>query len=88
MTKTVSINFYERDGEGNIIGNPNAVGSTDDEGLTIVVPLGYLPGIENAPPEDVFIVVNQPATEVAVGSLTVTTDEENNIQVINVTPAE
>ncbi len=86
-TKTVSINFYLRDANGDVVGNPNATGTTDDDGVTIIVPIGYLTGIENAPPEDIFIVVNQPSVQVPVASISVTPDEVNGIQTISVTAA-
>lgn len=58
--KTASIAVLIRDPEGNIIGQENAYGPTDDEGLTVVVPIGYLSNIQNAAEGDITVTIIPP----------------------------
>lgn len=81
--KSVTITCLLRDPEGNVIGNTDATGTTEDEGQTCVIGLGYLSQLATAQPGDVSLVVHQPATEYPeVDVVSVTPDIENNIQIV------
>lgn len=83
MTKTADLSILIRDPEGNIIGNQNAIGITDDDGVTVVIPLGYLMDIQNVPLSDLTFNVIAPAvpkTPTAVVSRV--DDVENNISTV------
>ena len=83
MTKTADLSILIRDPEGNIVGNQNAIGTTDDEGVTVAIPLGYLNDIQNVPLSDLTFNVIAPAvpkTPTAVVSRV--DDVENNISTI------
>ena len=88
MRKSVSIVLQAFDPEtGDPVGNHQATGYTDDEGVTVVVPAGYLPGIEAADPAHVSMVVNQPPVDLPVGGIARTVDEESGDQVLTITTA-
>lgn len=87
MTKPVTITMQLRDEENNNIGSTQTYGTTEDEGLTVVAGLGYLPDIATAATRgDVFVEVAtttiNPFTPVAAASVP---DIENNLQTITFT---
>ncbi len=51
-TKTVDLSLDVRDEEGNVYFTHPAIGTTEDDGVTVVIPIGYLPPIEEAPLSD------------------------------------
>jgi hypothetical protein len=53
--KNVDLNVLIRDPEGNIVSTENALGTTEDEGVTVVVPVGYVPHIGTVPIADVSL---------------------------------
>jgi len=68
-TKPVTIEVYVRDDEhGTTGGTPfgilnveSAQGSTDDEGVTVVIGNGYLPNVAVVAPADIKVTVHQPS---------------------------
>lgn len=83
--KAVSIFCKTRDAEGNENGNTEAQGTTEDEGVTCVIGLGYLSMLTNPNFQvgDAKVTVHQPAVEIEnVAVVSVTPDEENGIQTI------
>ena len=54
-TKNVDLNVLIRDTEGNIISTQNALGTTEDEGVTVIVPVGYVSDIGSVPIADVTL---------------------------------
>lgn len=62
MQQAVFIQVLLRDAENNIVGGECSSGYTEDDGVTCVVPLGYLPNIQNAAPSDIILTVQPPAT--------------------------
>lgn len=73
--KTVSIQVAIRDGNGEIISNDSVQGYTEDEGVTVVIPIGYLPNAGSAPIEDWEILVHTPPTDFNPQSLVSRTDD-------------
>jgi hypothetical protein len=58
--KNVALALDVRDAEGVIMATHNAQGVTSDEGLTVVIPLGYLPPIEETPIADLHMTLIPP----------------------------
>ena len=54
-TKNVDLNVLIRDTEGNIVSTQNALGTTEDEGVTVIVPAGYVSDIGSVPIADVTV---------------------------------
>lgn len=54
-TKNVDLNVLIRDPEGNIVSTENALGITEDEGVTVTVPVGYVSHIGSVPIADVSL---------------------------------
>ncbi len=52
-TKGVNIFMLQRDENGDVSGSTSTYGTTEDEGATVLIGLGYVPGIENAPVTDI-----------------------------------
>lgn len=48
MAKPVTITMKLRDEENNIIGNTQNSGMTEDDGVTVLIGLGYLPNVAAA----------------------------------------
>ncbi len=87
MGKPVTITMKLRDEENNIIGNVQNSGTTEDEGLTVVLGLGYLPNVAAAAAlGDVIVEVatTTTATFEPVAAEAVP-DVENNMQTITFT---
>ena len=83
MTKTADLSILIRDPEGNVMGNQNAIGTTDDDGVTVVVPLGYLTDIQNVPLSDLTFNVIPPAVPKTPTTVISRVDDvENNISTI------
>lgn len=51
-TKTVDLLLEVRDEEGVVNVTHPAIGTTEDEGVTVVIPLGYIPPLPGAPVSD------------------------------------
>ena len=51
-TKTVDLLLEVRDAEGVVNVTHPAIGSTEDEGVTVVIPIGYIPPLEESPIAD------------------------------------
>jgi hypothetical protein len=82
-TKGVTIYCITRDPEGNVTGNSEASGHTEDEGITSVIPLGYMPQIAAAQPGDIILTVHQlPIVHEDVSFVSTTADEEAGTQTI------
>lgn len=82
-TKTADISITIRDAEGNPISNQNATGTTDDEGVTVTINLGYLADIQSVPPADiVFNLIPPPVPLAPSGVVSRTDDVENNTSTI------
>lgn len=73
--KTVSIQVAIRDSEGEIISNDSVQGTTEDEGVTVRIPIGYLPNAGSAPIEDWEILVHTPPTDFNPQSVVSRTDD-------------
>ena len=84
MAKPVTIRMKLRDEENNIIGNVQNSGTTEDEGLTVLLGLGYLPNVAAA------AALGDVTVEVATTTLSTfepvaaeaVPDVENNMQTI------
>lgn len=64
-TRMVSVEVFLRDETGAIIGIDSCnAGTTEDDGLTIILPRGYLPNIGDAAPGDVRVIIHNPPTEI------------------------
>ena len=76
-----------RDEENNINGSVQHYGTTEDEGVTVVVGLGYLPNIATAAAQgDVQVEVATTTIEsFQPGGASAVPDVENNIQTITFT---
>lgn len=82
MQKNITIAVNQRV-DGEIISRTEANGTTEDEGVTCVIPLGYVPYLGTADPADVELTVHQPATvHTAPVVESITPDTENNIQTV------
>lgn len=82
-TKSIDLSLTLRDETGFPYSTQNAVGSTDDDGITVVIPLGYLPNIETAPLTDLtanLLPLPVPVTPVSIVSRT--NDYDNNTSTI------
>lgn len=82
--KPITIFCNLRDSEtGEVVGNSEAYGNTEDEGVTCVIGLGYLPQLVEALPGDIKVTVHQPVVEYpAAEVISVMPDEENNLQTV------
>lgn len=75
--KNVYISALMRDPEGNIIGADNATGQTEDEGVTCVVPVGYLSNITTVLPADITVtLIPLPSVVLPTGVLSRVDDVE------------
>jgi hypothetical protein len=59
-TQNCDVAVILRDSEGVQVGSENALGTTEDNGVTVVVPLGYLPSLLTAPLADITRTVIPP----------------------------
>lgn len=59
-TKTVDLSLDARDAEGNVYFTHPAIGTTENEGVTVVIPIGYLPPIEVTPLSDLRMTLIPP----------------------------
>lgn len=78
MQKVVFVQVLIRDPENNIIGSECANGTTEDDGATITVPLGYLPNMANAAPNDIILTVQPPPTTTSPVAMTGRVDDTEN----------
>lgn len=88
MTKVADIFMVTRDPEtGDPTGSMSQAGTTEDDGETVVIGLGYLPGIAAAAANgDVTVTVLTTTTDVFVPSAAdAVPDTENNTQTISFT---
>ncbi len=83
-TKGVSIFCSVRDiTTGEITGNTEVSGQTEDDGVTCVLGIGYLPMLDNAQPGDIKVTVHPPAIEYPTAEfVSREVDEENGLQTI------
>ena len=71
MQKQVLVEEYLRDPVTNdIVGTNQALGITEDDGLTCVIPNGYVPNIETTPAEDIRVTLIPPQTLITPATLT------------------
>lgn len=86
-TKTANIYMVLRDENGDINGSTEQSGLTDDEGATVVIGLGYLPGIAAAAANgDVSVtVLTVTETPLSPTGASTTPDYDNNTQTISFT---
>ena len=82
--KYVDITMLTRNPEdtSEIIGQTSSNGYTDDDGATLIIGVGYLPGIENCQPGDLRLAINT-ITEKFPNVTGRTVDEENSVQIIS-----
>jgi hypothetical protein len=91
--KSVSIQVLIRDQESTenpkpVINSESVTGTTEDDGLNVAIPAGYVPSILNVPAADVLRTVHQPSTDLpAAASVSRTEDEPNNISNLAFTEA-
>ena len=62
--KNVYVQVNIRNTEGDIVEQESAPGTTVDDGVTVIVPIGYLPNINKAQPSDILLTVSAPSTQV------------------------
>lgn len=75
---TVTVNMRENnDPQGSIVSSTQVDGTTEDEGTTVVVPIGYLPDVPNAFPADITVSVHEPPTEHTSATFGSRTDDTN-----------
>lgn len=77
MTKYVDLSILVRDPNDPsfVMGNQNASGTTEDDGVTVVIPLGYLSELSNSTLQDLTMNVIQPVVPVVPSSLVSRTDD-------------
>lgn len=81
-TKSAEVTMILRDSETNVVvGSTSTMGQTEDDGLTVTMGLGNLPGIENAPPGDISVAVST-VNILAPEGASVAVDTENERQII------
>lgn len=87
VTKVANVYMIMRDSGGNENGSAEVSGWTDDDGQTVTLGLGYLPGIETAAANgDVTLRVVTEAVAQSYPTEAVTVpDYENNTQTITFT---
>lgn len=80
MTRYVEVQEMLRDAETNeIIGSNRGFGTTEDEGVTVVIPNGYVPMIETTPAEDITVtLLPVPITKVPSSLVSRVNDAEAN----------
>lgn len=83
-TKTVAIQVLIRDPEtSEVISCDNANGTTEDDGVTVVIGNGYAPNILTVPPADILRTLIPPPTDLpAPASVSRVDDAENNISTL------
>jgi hypothetical protein len=65
-TKTVAIQVLIRDPEtSEVISCDNATGTTEDDGVTVVIGNGYAPNILSVPPVDILRTLIPPPVDLA-----------------------
>lgn len=74
-TKTVDMSLTLRDETGFPYSAQNAVGTTEDDGVTVVIPLGYLPNIAETPLTELSTNLLAPPVAIAPTSLVSRTDD-------------
>lgn len=81
-TKSAEVTMVLRDGEtGDPVGTQSTMGQTEDDGVTVTMGLGNLPGIENCGPGDLSVAVST-INILAPEGASVVVDTENEVQVI------
>jgi hypothetical protein len=85
--KRVVINLKEYDaGRENVIRNDDIDGTTVDDGVTCVIPNGYLPMIESADPQDITVnVYPAPIEKKPLALVSRVNDEEANTSTLTFT---
>jgi hypothetical protein len=83
-TKSAYVEAYQRDPEtGEIMVVHQANGTTEDEGVTITIPNGYLPLLTSTPPEDIKIQIQAlPELKTPAGLVSRVDDPEANTSVL------
>lgn len=82
--KTCTVIVVSRDSEGNANGEMSIECSTPDDGLTAIMPMGNLPGLDIALPGDITVRVST-INEVAPVSASVVIDYETELQTVSFT---
>jgi hypothetical protein len=76
-TKNVTVGYCLRDPQTQEINTDfETTGTTEDEGITCTLPIGYLPAITEALPSDVRVRVHQPVVELSVAEVVSVTPDE------------
>lgn len=82
-TKIADLSVSIRDESGFVYTAQNAVGTTEDDGVTVVIPLGYMPNLMEAQMSDmVFSVIPPPVSKTPTRVVSRTDDYENNTSTI------
>jgi hypothetical protein len=89
-TKNVAIQVLFRDPDTqDVIGAENGTGTTEDDGLTVVIGNGYLPYITTVPPADILRTLIPPPVELpAVSGVSRVDDVEANTSTLTFTLPE
>lgn len=80
-TKSAEVTMVLRDNENNVVGTQSTMGQTEDDGVTVTMGLGNLPGIENCGPGDLSVAVSTINILEPEGA-SVVVDTENERQII------
>jgi hypothetical protein len=77
-SKIADLSVSIRDQDGYIYTAQNAVGTTEDDGVTVVIPLGYMPNLVDAQMSDlVFSVIPPPVSKTPTAVVSRTDDYES-----------
>lgn len=79
--KPCTVLVVSRDSEGNANGEMSYESTTPDDGVTFVMPIGYLPGLATALPGDITVRVAT-INEIAPVSASVVVDYETEQQTV------
>ncbi len=89
MPKQCLVEVFIKDASGNVVDIQSAQGTAEDaseglpEGSRVTVPIGYLPGLPIATPENIKVTVYHPATEITpVGLVARSEDYQSGVQAI------
>lgn len=79
--KPCTVIVVSRDSEGNANGEMSHESATPDDGVTVTMPIGYLPGLATALPGDITVRVAT-INEIAPVSASVVVDYETELQTV------